>query len=184
MIALYILLIICGIILLGLVVSMIYKNFEKKKNLKNSVVEKKKFKMVKSFDENSYIESAFDQVFHSIRIDDWEIEVDNGIDSEIKFKKALPNGNWNDKVTLSVKYKSKNGNFVISNIFLSAGEFFAYDVKKINDDDYEFFYNCYVKHMEEYNEKVKLKVDKSLETIHKVIGKAAIRDSKIDDILS
>ncbi len=50
-------------------------------------------------------------------------------------------------------------------------------------DDYKFFYDIYVEYKTKLNKDKKDKVDESLKKIHNIVGKASIRDSKIDDIL-
>ena len=55
---------------------------------------------------------------------------------------------------------------------------------KLDQNDYRFFYNKYTVYKNEQNKNKKDSCDNSLRQIHRVLGKASIRDSKIDDILN
>jgi len=142
----------------------------------------KKRKIVEKFNTKSYIESTFRQVIHSVKVDDWFRVVSDSSDKVIEFIKKPENGSSRGEVKLIVKYEDID-EFKIKSIYLSAGEFFIYDVNKLTDDDYDFFHNCYVSYAEESNLAAKERVDKSLERIKNVLGRSSIRDSKIDDIL-
>jgi len=105
-------------------------------------------------------------------------------DEEITFSKN-PDGIdsvW-DRIDLKVKYKIKNGKFIISAIYLSAGTFFTHK-GELKENDYKFFYQKYADYKNELNVASKANCDESMKKIHKIVGKASIRDAKIDDILN
>jgi len=175
--------IILGIVVIGIISmisSHVYMNKQRKmgeipKSVQDELVE------IKSFNEDKYIEDNFDIVFHSIKIDNWEMEVNN---EEITFSKNPDKGGnaWNS-VRLKLSYKLKDGKFIITYIGLSAGNIFTYK-GKLKEEDYKFFYSIYSDYKNEQNRKAKENCDESMKRIHSVVGKSSIRDSKIDDILN
>jgi hypothetical protein len=141
----------------------------------------KSYKRVKKFNESDYIKSTFSHLFHSIKVDDgWFRESDY---SEMTFKKRPQGGSYDDEVTLKIKYEDYK-EFKIKYIHLISREVYTFDIKDINTNDYDFFYQCYVDLMNESNRIKKERADESLSKIHKVIGKSSLRDSKIEDILN
>jgi len=176
--------IIIGILIFGfgaIIVSRYYMNKQRKiteipKSIQDEFVE------VKSFNEDKYIEDNFDIVFHSIKMDDWIKEISS---DEITFSKNpnLRTGNSWNSVRLKVSYKIKDGKFTIDYIGLTSGNVFTYK-GKLKEEDYKFFYKQYYDYKTESNRKAKESCDESMKRLHAVVGKASIRDSKIDDILN
>lgn len=178
-VALYVIL---SLMLVGIfiIIGIRYKmNKERKsKEIPKSIQEE--FVEIEKFNEDKYIEDTFESVFHSVQIDEWETEVDH---DEIKFtKKPKGSSSWNS-IDLKVKYKIKNGKFLIDMIFLYAGNHFTYK-GKLNIDDYKFFYKKYADYKNEENRKSKESCDSSLNRIHNILGKSTLRDAKIDEILN
>jgi|SaaInlV_165m_DNA_1040744.scaffolds.fasta_scaffold07092_5 hypothetical protein len=136
------------------------------KNIKDEFVE------IKSFNEDKYIEDTFEDIFHSVQIDNWDLGVNY---EEIKFSK--------NKVDLKVKYKIEGGIFTISAIYLSAGTFFSHK-GDIKEKDYKFFYQKYADYKNEFNKNSKDNCDKSMKKIHNIIGKSTLRDTKLNKILN
>lgn len=176
------LLLIFGITLVtGLGIFFLVKFINKKNRSKNLPTknEKEEFLEIETFDENQYVEDTFQRIFHSVKMDNWEKEIHY---DEITFEKGPEGANEWDKVKLLVKYKISKGKFIIDNIHLSAGTFFTFK-GEVEIDDYRFFYDCYAKWKQKENRDTKDRADASLSKIHSVIGKASIRDSKLDELL-
>ena len=129
------------------------------------------FDEVKRFDRDRYIEETFNQVFNAIQHDEWLLSF--GYDN-IEFKK--------DNILLKVEY-SEYGNFKIKSITLTSGYSNYYYKSDLDESVYRFFYKVYSDCINQENEQIKKKTDKSLSEINKVLGKGAIRDSKIDQLL-
>jgi hypothetical protein len=174
---------IIGILFIGITIILgIRYSMKKERNSKKIPKDiKDQFVEIKKFNENQYIEDTFSTIFHSVQIDNWRLLVS---DKEITFSKN-PDGIdsvW-DRIDLKVKYKIKNGKFIISEIYLSAGTFFTHK-GELKENDYKFFYQKYADYKNELNVASKANCDESMKKIHKIVGKASIRDAKIDDILN
>lgn len=126
------------------------------------------FDEVKRFDRDRYIEETFNQVFNAIQHDEWLLSFGY---NNIEFKK--------DNIILKVEY-SDYGNFKIKSITLYSNYYYRSD---LDESVYRFFYKVYSDCINQENEQIKKKTDKSLSEINKVLGKGAIRDSKIDQLL-
>jgi hypothetical protein len=130
------------------------------------------FKEVKSFNRDKYIVETFNQVFHAIRVDEWESKFNYNL---IEFKK--------DKITVKIDYKDYD-NFKIKSITLTSGYSNFHYNEPLDESIYRFFYNVYSENVKRENEAVKKATDDSLVEIHKVIGKSSIRDNKLDQLLN
>lgn len=126
------------------------------------------FDEVKRFDRDRYIEETFNQVFNAIQHDEWLLSFGY---NNIEFKK--------DNIILKVEY-SDYGNFKIKSITLYSNYYYRSD---LDESVYRFFYKVYSDCINQENEQIKKKTDKSLSEINKVLGKGTIRDSKIDQLL-
>lgn len=174
---------IIGILFIGITIILgIRYSMKKERNSKKIPKDiKDQFVEIKKFNKSQYIEDTFSTIFHSVQIDNWRLLVS---DEEITFSKN-PDGIdsvW-DRIDLMVKYKIKNGKFIISAIYLSAGTFFTHK-GELKENDYKFFYQKYADYKNELNVASKANCDESMKKIHKIVGKASIRDAKIDDILN
>ena len=130
------------------------------------------FKSVKSFNRDKYLSETFNEIFHAIQVDEWQSTF--GRDS-IEFKK--------DRILVKIDY-SDYDHFKIKSILLTSGyNTFRY-TDHLDESTYRFFYNCYSENIKKENEALKKKADESLVEIHKVIGKSAIRDNKLDQLLN
>lgn len=167
-------LLLIGIIAISWLSVLIYK-IKMNKGKKSKVIPKNikdEFVEIKSFNEDKYIEDTFEDIFHSVQIDNWDLEVNY---EEIKFSK--------NKVDLIVKYKIEGGIFTIPAIYLSAGTFFSHK-GDIKEKDYKFFYQKYADYKNEFNKNSKDNCDKSMKKIHNIIGKSTLRDTKLNKILN
>jgi hypothetical protein len=167
-------LLLIGIIAISWLSVLIYK-IKMNKGKKSKVIPKNikdEFVEIKSFNEDKYIEETFEDIFHSVQIDNWDLEVNY---EEIKFSK--------NKVDLKVKYKIEGGIFTIPAIYLSAGTFFSHK-GDIKEKDYKFFYQKYADYKNEFNKNSKDNCDKSMKKIHNIIGKSTLRDTKLNKILN
>jgi len=167
-------LLLIGIIAISWLSVLIYK-IKMNKGKKSKVIPKNikdEFVEIKSFNEDKYIEDTFEDIFHSVQIDNWDLGVNY---EEIKFSK--------NKVDLIVKYKIEGGIFTISAIYLSAGTFFSHK-GDIKEKDYKFFYQKYADYKNEFNKNSKDNCDKSMKKIHNIIGKSTLRDTKLNKILN
>ena len=173
-----------SILLIGIIVISVIRisNNKRLKVVMNSSTKSvDEFVEIETFDEDKYIKDTFGLVFHSIRIEDWERSIDF---EEIRFRKSPKKNSYaHDEVKLIVKYKIKSGLFKIDTILLSSGGTYTHK-GNLDIDDYKFFYDIYVEYKTTFNNEKKDRVDKSLKKIHNIVGKASIRDSKIDDILN
>jgi hypothetical protein len=166
----------------------IYKIFRdekaKKENAKKEKPKKEKSKKIKLdkdvegfesievFNRDNYIQETFEQIFHAIKVDQWNCKFSW---NEMEFKK--------DSVLLNVEYSSYS-NFKIKKITLMNGYNRYYYKADLDVEVYRFFYDIYVKFIKEENATMKKKTDDSLVEINKVLGRDTIRDSKIDWLLN
>ena len=130
------------------------------------------FKSVKSFNRDKYLVETFNEVFHAIKVDEWQSTFSYSV---IEFKK--------DKITVKLDY-SDYDNFKIKSITLTSGYSNFHYTEPLDESTYRFFYNCYSENIKRENEALKKKADESLAEIHKVIGKSSIRDNKLDQLLN
>lgn len=130
------------------------------------------FESIEVFNRDNYIQETFEQIFHAIKVDQWDCKFSWG---EMEFKK--------DSVLLNVEYTSY-GNFKIKKITLVNGYNRYYYKADLDVEVYRFFYDIYVKYIKEENAELKKKTDDSLAEINKVLGRDTIRDSKIDWLLN
>ena len=176
-------LLLIGIIAISWLSVLIYK-IKMNKGKKSKVIPKNikdEFVEIKSFNEDKYIEDTFEDIFHSVQIDNWDLEVNY---EEIKFSKTYPDDiSESYKVDLIVKYKIEGGIFTISAIYLSTGAFFSHK-GDIKEKDYKFFYQKYADYKNEFNKNSKDNCDKSMKKIHNIIGKSTLRDTKLNKILN
>jgi len=130
------------------------------------------FESIEVFNRDNYIQETFEQIFHAIKVDQWDCKFSWG---EMEFKK--------DSVLLNVEYTSYS-NFKIKKITLVNGYNRYYYKADLDAEVYRFFYDIYVKFIKEENAELKKKTDDSLTEINKVLGRDTIRDSKIDWLLN
>jgi hypothetical protein len=174
-------------VVFGFIIIPIYIKSRKVKKVDIPKIQEDKYIEIKQFDNNNYLVSVFENVFNSIKNDNnWEVKFDTSYSSnEIKFEKkvkSVKNSFIESKVILSVKYELKEGLFKIGNIFISAGSTMYY-TGNLSNDNYSFFYNCYVDYQTKINDVLKNRADETLQVINDVIGLSSTRDFKIDQIL-
>lgn len=172
-------------VVFGFIIIPIYTKSRKYKSKKVSEIQEDKYVEIKQFDNNTYLVSVFENVFNSVKNDNWEFTFDTSYSSnEIKFEKKVKANNFlgEKKVVLSVKYELKEGLFKIVNIYITSGSTMFYN-GKLSDDNYKFFYKCYSEYQTKVNEILKSRADETLQAINEVIGLSSTRDFKIDQIL-
>ena len=158
------------------------KNYDKNLKKENITIEDPKkieldkdvegFESIEIFNPDTYIKETFLQIFHAVKVDQWDCEIKW---SDLIFKK--------DSVILNIKY-STYGNFKIKEIKLTSGYNNYYYNDTLDIEVYRFFYEVYSKLTKEQNELLKKKTKENLLEIDKVLGKDTIRDSKIDWLLN
>lgn len=156
--------------------------FKKKKPVQEQAAPSKKKKVeldkemdfpgIEKFDEDRYLADTFEDVFRAIRYDGWKREFTNY--GEMHFSKA--------RVQMKIHF-SDYRTFYIKRIDLHAGHTTFIYRGELDVDHYNMFYEIYRDFIIAQNEGKKKNIEKSMKQIRDALGKAVIRDSKIDMLL-
>lgn len=158
---------------------------KEKEEVKKNGVKEDELVEIKEFDDDAYVSDVFNSVFYSIQCDDWDREITY---DKITFSKKKQLDRFNAKsVSIEFEYKFEDYTkriFTIKDIKLRDGSYTSFYFKdKLPLDIKKFLYNIYSDWVNERNKKEKEKVDKSLENIKDVLGKASERGAKLDELL-
>lgn len=143
---------------------------EKAKTLKLDE-EHDQFSSIERFNTDRYVENMFFDLFHAVRSEEWRRVISYGT---MEFKK--------DNVTMKLEF-SDYSSFKIKSVSVEAGYKSFRFRSEMPIADYAFFHEVYCKNVREENEKLKNHTEEGMEAIRKSIGKAALRDGKIDFLL-
>jgi hypothetical protein len=143
---------------------------------------------IKEFDDDEYVREVFNSVFYSIQCDDWSKDISY---DKIKFSKKKQTDRYNSKsVTIEFDYRFdsdkdyKKRIFTIKDVKLIDGSYTSFYFKgSLPIEVKKFLYDVYSEWINERNSKEKEKVDKSLENIKDILGKASERGAKLDELL-
>lgn len=146
------------------------------------------FLEIKEFDDDEYVREVFNSVFYSVQCDDWSKDISY---DKIKFSKKKQTDRYNSKsVTIEFDYRFdsdkdyKKRIFTIKDVKLIDGSYISFYFKGVLPIEVKkFLYDIYSEWINERNSKEKEKVDKSLENIKDVLGKASERGAKLDELL-
>lgn len=145
-------------------------NSEKAKTLKLDQ-EHDQFSSIERFNTDRYVENMFLDLFHAVRSEEWRRSISYGT---MEFKK--------DHVTMKIEF-SDYSSFKIKSVTVEAGYKSFRFRSEMPIADYAFFHEVYCKNVHEENEKSKKITEEGMAAIRKSIGKAALRDGKIDFLL-
>ena len=145
-------------------------NREKAKTLELDK-EHDQFSSIERFNTDRYVENMFFDLFHAVRSEEWRRSISYGT---MEFKK--------DNVTMKLEF-SDYSSFKIKSVSVEAGYKSFRFRSEMPIADYAFFHEVYCKNVREENEKLKNHTEEGMEAIGKSIGKAALRDGKIDFLL-
>lgn len=179
---------IIGIALLA--VGYFVKARSKKLSKRGESTEEEKEKLVEigEFNTAEYVDSIFDTVFYSIQNDNWVSEISW---DKISFSKHKMESRYDKKsISIAFTYKFEEDRdrkriFTIEDVILkdeSNIKSFTYR-DKTPEDVKIFIYKIYSDWITDKNQKEKERVDKSLENIKSVLGKASERGAKLDELL-
>jgi len=143
---------------------------EKAKTLKLDQ-EHEQFSSIERFNTDRYVENMFLDLFHAVRSEEWRRVISYGT---MEFKK--------DNVTMKLDF-SDYSSFKIKSVTVEAGYKSFRFRSEMPIADYAFFHEVYCKNVHEENEKNKKITEEGMAAIRKSIGKAALRDGKIDFLL-
>ena len=129
------------------------------------------FSSIERFNTDRYVEDMFLELFHAVRSEEWRKVISYGT---MEFKK--------DHVAMKIEF-SDYRNFKIKSITVEAGYKSFRFRSELPVAHYAFFHEVYCKNIQEENEKLKKHTEEGMEAIRKSIGKAALRDGKIDFLL-
>ena len=138
------------------------------------------------FDEGEYTSKYFSIAEHSILTDnDWNCSLDY---REILFYKRESKRSDSPQLTMKIDYHTENGLFKVrsSRLSSSRGTYSTdYTISgELSKELITLAYKKYVEWVNRKNEEKKLEIDKKLETFQSVLGKAAERDMKLDELLN
>jgi len=129
------------------------------------------FSSVERFNADKYVENMFLDLFRAARSEEWRRIISYGT---MEFKK--------DNVTMKLEF-SDYDSFKIKSVSVESGYKSFRFRSEMPIEDYAFFHEVYCNNAREDNEKSKKIADEGMESIRKAIGKAALRDGKIDFLL-
>ena len=129
------------------------------------------FASVERFNTDRYVENMFLDLFHAVRSEEWRRIISYGT---MEFKK--------DNVTMKLEF-SDYSSFKIKSVSVEAGYKSFRFRSEMPIADYAFFHEVYCMNVREENEKLKSHTEEGMAAIRKSIGKAALRDGKIDFLL-
>ena len=145
-------------------------NKEKAKTVKLDV-DHDQFSSVERFNTDRYVEDMFLELFHAVRSEEWRRFISYGT---MEFKK--------DHVTMKLDF-SEHSIFKIKSVTVETGYKSFRFRSEMPIADYAFFHEVYCKNVRDENEKLKKHTEEGMAAIRKSIGKAGLRDGKIDFLL-
>jgi len=129
------------------------------------------FSSVERFNTDRYVEDMFLDLFRAVRSEEWRRVISYGT---MEFKK--------DHVTMKLDF-SEYASFKIKSVSVEAGYKSFRFRSEMPIADYAFFHEVYCNSVREENEKLKKHTEEGMAAIRKSIGKAALRDGRIDLLL-
>lgn len=184
-----------GGLILGLIavpsIKLISENIKKKKEAatvgKVEVINEELMVEIDGFDEDEYTSKYFSIADHSISssTNEWSTFLDY---REISFSKKENDRHDSPQLTMKIEYSTEKGLFKVTRARLisSRGSYIS-DYSIHGNPSKELVTTSYKKYVEwvnKKNEEKRAEIDSKLKTFQVVLGKAAERDMKLDELLN